>query len=434
MTADRFERQLPAVLIDLALPAVPDYLDAILSQTARTRQRPGWTFPERWLPMDITAQAPVGIRLLPWRVLGLVALLVLAIAAVLVAVGSSRPRPAPLFGPAANGSIIYERAGDIYVADAAARSEKVLLGGGGEEYAARFSNDGTTIYFGRRLAGSVAIMAADADGRNIRQLATLTPEPSADVAVAPDGGQLAMIQARSGTPALSIVNLAGGGEVRTLDLGSIVPTDFVAWRPPEADELVFLGNPNGDPTDLGLYRIRANDGSGLREVAVQHGETPESNLDLQLLQLSFQGLQLSDDGSQAAFWNWEPMVPGGRSCYVHLLDLVAGVDRRVTYDPAASCELGAAFLPDGRMLMERQDGTGLASLLVASGAPGAAFRLIGPTYPYQTRVGWALSPDRTEVLFVPSTGVSKLIAIATGTTAETQVVLPEIGSWQRLAP
>ena len=81
------------------------------------RQRPGWTFPERWLPMaDITrsrAFAPAP----PWRLIA-VALVVLAlVATALVFVGAQERRvPAP-FGPARNGLIPYDKDGDIYVGD-----------------------------------------------------------------------------------------------------------------------------------------------------------------------------------------------------------------------------------------------------------------------------------------------------------------------------
>ena len=44
--------------------AVPDYRDDIVRQTARTRQRPAWTFPERWLPVSVITSralaAPTG--------------------------------------------------------------------------------------------------------------------------------------------------------------------------------------------------------------------------------------------------------------------------------------------------------------------------------------------------------------------------------------
>ena len=32
----------------------PDYVDDLLTQTAGSRQRPAWRFPERWLPMEIS--------------------------------------------------------------------------------------------------------------------------------------------------------------------------------------------------------------------------------------------------------------------------------------------------------------------------------------------------------------------------------------------
>jgi hypothetical protein len=46
----RIEQDLPALLADLYLAGTPDYRDDIVRETARVRQRPPWTFPERWLP------------------------------------------------------------------------------------------------------------------------------------------------------------------------------------------------------------------------------------------------------------------------------------------------------------------------------------------------------------------------------------------------
>src|SRR5258705_7065046 len=64
---ERFENRLPAMLDELAVPRLPDYADDLFARTAATRQRPGWTFPERWLPMStITARLAAGPRV-PWR-------------------------------------------------------------------------------------------------------------------------------------------------------------------------------------------------------------------------------------------------------------------------------------------------------------------------------------------------------------------------------
>ena len=54
-TPTRIERELPGILGDLSAGPTPDYLDDVFGRTGRMRQRPAWSFPERWLPMaDIT--------------------------------------------------------------------------------------------------------------------------------------------------------------------------------------------------------------------------------------------------------------------------------------------------------------------------------------------------------------------------------------------
>ena len=95
MTAfDRVEPRIPELMNELAPATVPDYVDDLLRQTARTRQRPAWTFPERWLPMDITL-APVRARPRGLRTVVAVLLIALLAAALLVAYVGSRPHRVP---------------------------------------------------------------------------------------------------------------------------------------------------------------------------------------------------------------------------------------------------------------------------------------------------------------------------------------------------
>jgi streptogramin lyase len=84
---DRFERHLPAHLVELANPQVPDYLNDLLTQTARKRQRPAWTFLERWIPMTllIRAGAPVRPFRQTWLFLAIVALTLAMLAGLAVA-------------------------------------------------------------------------------------------------------------------------------------------------------------------------------------------------------------------------------------------------------------------------------------------------------------------------------------------------------------
>jgi hypothetical protein len=430
MTTDRIDRRLPEILTELSTPQVPDYLDDILRQTARTRRRPGWSFPERWLPMEIVVQPVMGRRI-PWRTLGVLAILVLALAAAAFFIGSRTHHPAPLFGPAANGAIVYDRDTDIFMADASGSRERLLIGGETHDYSVRWSRDGTTIYFARDLKEGTAVMAADADGRNIRQLSpTLLSSPEL-AEVSPDGSRLVAINGGSGgVKTLSVLGLNGEGRIGTLNIGPVQPTNYADWRPPNGDEILFLGNPNGVTTDLALYVVRP-DGTGLRQLAVQHDES----IARPFTQVSFQDLALSDDGRMAAYWNWETKVAEGRSCFVHLLDLDTGRDRRMTFDPAASCEAGAAFVAPDRILVEHSDSDSAGSrLLIAPIDASAPGTFIGPTYYYQNRLGWALSPDRSKVLLVRDDEPSQLVTIATGAVENIGAALPGVGSWQRLAP
>ena len=109
MNGDRqLERALPEILADLGAGPNPDYTRSLLARTARARQRPAWVFPGRWINVDValrpSAAAPSAKRF--------VALATLLLIAALVAAGlyvGSRPRvPAP-FGPARNGAMVFAR-------------------------------------------------------------------------------------------------------------------------------------------------------------------------------------------------------------------------------------------------------------------------------------------------------------------------------------
>ena len=100
---DRFERQLPAALTDLADPRTPDYVIDILGQTARTRQRPAWASLERWLHMDVPSTAST--RHTRWRPLTLLAVIaglaLIALGAVALSGGSQRGTIKPPLASAA---------------------------------------------------------------------------------------------------------------------------------------------------------------------------------------------------------------------------------------------------------------------------------------------------------------------------------------------
>ena len=111
---ENLERDLAIWFADTAAPSVPDFTDDILRLTAGTRQRPRWSFPERWLPMSVITLARQTFKPIPWRTVGLLAALALLIAAAFAFyVGNQARLPEP-FGRAANGLVAYATAGDIY--------------------------------------------------------------------------------------------------------------------------------------------------------------------------------------------------------------------------------------------------------------------------------------------------------------------------------
>ena len=425
---DRFERRLPEILTWISAPQVPDYTDDILGLTARRRQRPGWTFPGRWLPMDIAVPQQAVART-QWRPIGIVILLILALAAAALVYIGSRPRLAPFYGPAANGSLVYVRDGDIYIADANLESERLLIGGPENETVAGWSNDGATLLFGRVVPGGSVVMAADADGQNVRRLNSNVVSATTTEAfwISPNNKTMAIISSAQDPPTLELLPLDGGDERRVLPLGDLVPARSVQWLPPNGDELVFLGHPHGYLNELGLYRIRP-DGTGLTPIALQRGES----LPGVETQISFQDMTFSDDGMTAAYWNWETAVSPDKDCHVHLLDLATGEDRRMSFDPSARCELLPHLLGDGRILLERQDNpTEKAQLLIAPVDGSGPGMKIGEVY--TTTHGWDVSPDRAKVIFAADQGPGLLVSTETGAVEEAAFGLPALPGWQRLA-
>jgi hypothetical protein len=64
--ARRLERNLPGLFDELADARTPDYLEDAIERASSNSQRPAWTFPARWLPMEIVTTRVPTTRL-PWR-------------------------------------------------------------------------------------------------------------------------------------------------------------------------------------------------------------------------------------------------------------------------------------------------------------------------------------------------------------------------------
>lgn len=433
---DPFGQRIAAAIDEIAAPSRPAYLDEVLQQTARTRQRPRWSFPGRWLPAWLVVRPARSRRLgalqaHPALVLVVVLLLLLAAAAVLV-MGSQRQVPPP-FGPAGNGQLAYTLNGDLYVRDSLDAAGRVLIATPGSDVWPTYSPDGTRILLTiEEPDGKAWDYVANADGSGLRRI---LPDPivgNGYWAWAPDSRTIAIVNEISGFPVLHLASV-DDPTVRTVDLGDLAVRE-IAWRPGAPDTLLLHGTTPSGQTDL--YTIRA-DGSGLRA------------LDLPIKGSAFgpgytnSGAAWAPDGRTIAYNSVEIHRETLATHFrLHLVD-ADGANRRPVPppdDPRVQ-EAWPRYSPDGRWILvhrwtwkEDDGGEGWIAVLPADGSAPA--RDIGPRIPggEDTGLAMAWSPDGTEVL-MSSQNTRQVFSIDPATGAYEELpwttALPD---WQRTAP
>jgi Tol biopolymer transport system component len=343
-TNERFDRRLSTWLAEDAAHRVPDHLDEVLVRTAATRQRPWWSSPERWLPMDTTVPLRRFNRPSLARV-ALVAVLAIALVGLLLAVAASRQRRLPdPFGVARNGAILMSHDGDIYDVDRVTHAARLLVGGPAMDFGPGFSRDGTKVMFLRGPANDPAavqgtdlgliLAVADADGSNIHELTP--PVKGLDWSDwSPDSKQIAFLshETEKGPGLINVINVDGTGRT-TLDVGR--PAHFISWLPPLGHEIVFrAGQVLPSDPGPGIWAVHP-DGTGLRELTVR----PAADAD------DYMTPAMSPDGSRVSY------TSSGPYAQIHVLDLVTGQDV-VLPDPSGGYtnQFGSAyFSPDGRLI------------------------------------------------------------------------------------
>ena len=333
-TERRLERDLPSILGDLAMGPYPDYIDDVFAITAQRRQRPAWTFIERWLPMDIAATR-VSTARLPLRTLGVLALIAVLTAAALVAYVGSRPArlPAP-FGPAANGYVAYADQGDIYTVDPVSGVATAIVTGPETDFAPVWSRDGTHVVFERRginLSGS-KLYVARSDGREV---IAVTPEPIdrlGSYSFSPDGREIAFTSA-PGTSKIWIA-MADGSGIRQLDVGMSMKEP--SYGPPDGAEIVFAGDAPIAAGD-GLYAVNVETGAVRIILAPERG-------------VSREWIRVSPDGSRIAYSAFTS-DPDRNTFMVHIVRADGSEDMTLPMPQGATFQDAPEWSNDGTRLV-----------------------------------------------------------------------------------
>ncbi|HET9085873.1 MAG TPA: hypothetical protein VFN41_15855 [Candidatus Limnocylindrales bacterium] len=432
------ESRLPEILEGISAPRTPDYFDDILGQVGRTRQRPRWTFPERWLPMTALSERVATAPRIPMRMAVVLALLLLALALSIVLIaGSQRPSvPAP-FGVAGNGKVVFaDQSGAIVTGNVSDGTTKVIVSGSGHSRPV-FSPDGTLLAYLQR--GGRDIVVSDPDGLSPRVLNTNALGTIGHFGWAPDSRSviavigsdiIAFDAARAREPKV-IVKADGGTSFSYLDRFNNNLSDL--FRPPNGDEILFVGK---GPKGMGLYRKPLAGGAPIAVVTDQDLDSTWSS--------NQSGAQWSPDGTKIVFSVHPAATPDFGFAYVANAD---GTDlRRLTkFDipDAVIDEEHASWSPDGtRIALARWinypdgnvDPRPVVIVDVATGHEVEASNREVNGYN-----GWSWSPDGSLILEVPGDGsddAAKVMQVdaGTGQASELGWTSPNAASWQRTVP
>jgi dipeptidyl aminopeptidase/acylaminoacyl peptidase len=415
------DRRLRERMAELAAPGdTSAAIDNVLSTTGRLRPEPRWLVLLKEPPMRTSSVLVAGSP--PMRtglVLALVALLVALAATVAVGALVLRPTPvAPAYGPAGNGQIALAVEGDILSISATGGSPTPITSGPDIDSLPSYSRDGSRIAFVRGTggpSGSQRLMVANADGTGA---VVASPELLEIQAFdwSPTGDRLAVLGDIRLGPAPSVfVAAADGSTWSELEIGSLAPSTFIAWRPPAGDELVFRAHPEvGDPA-AALYAI-APDGGVVRPL--MDPAEPESGDACAVCDV-----ELAPDGQHATFWTWGPNQTGEVNAWGRVLDLASGDVRIATTWGGSS----SPITPDGRSIV------GVGSRLELEPIDGSApSRTVGPEFD-PAGVHIAISPDGSRVVITESSGDRTLVDIASGEATPLDARSEGHLSWQRLA-
>ena len=229
---------------------------------ARARQRPAWSYPERWLPMAVMTRPAVAPSLRPlWLLLIALLIAALAVGGAIVGAGLLRSEAAiPMGGEAvfAFSSVAAdaETPQHVMTIRADGTDGRQLTSPDGMQWRnPQFSPDGTHIAVRGWGAGTESIVVMDAAGGDPITIASFdTPDIDCikhwEVAWSPDGSALAY-EARDSCSAPSRIDIAGADgasppvPLLEIDVEATSPT----WSP-DGTQIAFAGKESAGAWDV----------------------------------------------------------------------------------------------------------------------------------------------------------------------------------------
>ena len=417
---ESFGRDLSRWLHEEGEHRVPDHLAEVLVETVSTRQRPWWSSPERWLPMQTTLRlAPV--PRIAWGLLVVLAV-VLALGVAVLAVGSQHRLPPP-FGLARNGVILYGGTdNDIHTLDPTTGATTALIAGSPADHFPWLSPDGNRFFFLRDSEVTDPVvgtpepifMVADIDGSDVRPVSgPLVNVQTADWSH--DGSRIVVSSDVDSKPGITILTVDGSTAPLRIDTQGMV-ANFVAFRPGDR-ELTFRGSKDGAD---GIYAVGA-DGTGLRTI-----RPPGQGTDW---------ASLSPDGTKIAYHVWTGYG------VIHVVNVDSGQDSIPALDPAPTIVVfdeSPVWSPDSKeLLFDRYTApTGTYQVAIAPAAGGHVVQM-GPAMSTNTGgAGAQFSPDGTKVIAYYYADKSTWMLDPSGLTPPQKLssTMDDISTWQRLAP
>lgn len=394
-------------------------LERALAATRRVDQRPGWTFPARWVPGSV-AKMDARVLRLPGVALLLVGLL-LVLVAIAIAIGT-RPRINSLLGPSIDRLLAFQAGTAVYVSRIDGSARRTLSDDVAFAHSPSFSPDGTRVAFlapstPDGLGGLLMVATVDGSGRavDIGRGLEVIPASVPSVAWSPDGQRIAFASVDGGIATIYVAATDGSGITPITD--GTADRDLPTWSP-DGDRIAFRETePDGLRQRL---RTMRPDGTDVQEIDM--AIAPDASLSKPRWapdQLSMSYMMNAGYGAQTR----AVISLGFGHTVVPWTDGIGGL-----------VEYGMSWSPDGRHLafLTETDGLIVADDQDTDQYKGSLRRLGAIA---ECWVDW--SPDGT-ALYGGSAGGCDHVVVIPLSDPSAAVALPASGSgvasWQPLLP